>query len=993
MSQLPGQLRLAPTFPFAGRARELAILRALTPLAEGEGLRYALIGGEAGCGKSRLVREFAHHASATGALVLYGACDPVVRRPYGPVAEVLGQLIRRIDPGTLGDALGTVGGELSRLLPDLSHRVPGLTALVSADPDTERHRLHTAVADLLAAAGRRVPLVFVIEEGHWADTQTLLLRRHLARGAADARALLIATFRDTEAEVPDGLAAALADLRRAEGAVRLRLDGLSVEEIAQFVEGAGVDTLGTDVRAAGLLLHELTGGNAFLITELWRTLLERELPLDPSDGSGLPTALTEIGSPEGVREVVAQRLGDLGLITRSMLGLAAVLGSEFDLRAVAVAAGTEAELHLAAEEAIAHGMIVEVPSRPLVFRFTHELVRRALYDGLSALRRPELHLQVGEWLEGRYQQGDESRLTELAYHFVAAAPIAGSRRAIEYSILAGRAALRALDFDDADARFSDALELGIVDARRRAQTQMELGTARFRAGRSDDAMIAFRSAAQIARELHDAELLAAAAVGFEEASWRPGITDQGAIELLEEAARALDAGDSELRVRVLAGLSRARALLGQYAESAVAERAAISMARRLGDRLGLTTMLMRTYWSHGESSLERTLEMLTEAAELAEELGQRDLQAEAMEWRVAGLMALGELAAAQRELDVVHALAARTRQPFGLHVAEHYASALALCAGDLVEAEAAARRSHEWSRLLTGRQAAGTYGIQMFTIRREQGRLAELAAVARVLALGGGSGASWRPGFAVLLAELGMEDEARRELERIRHDGLDRLRESLWVAGLTYLADACAIVGDADLAELVYPELAPLSGGNIVVGHGVSCYGAADRFLGVLASTCGDHNRAAGHFERALEINRRMGAATWTAHTLYGYGRTLRMRGRPEDAVRASELLSEAAALAGRLGLPAVLSRARALGAGPQPVNPPPDGLSWREVEILQRVAAGRSNREIGDELSISGHTVANHIRSILRKTGAANRTEAAGYAHRNGLVEPVERR
>src|ERR1700761_8530993 len=112
MSQLPGQLRLAPTFPFAGRARELAILRALTPLADGEGLRYALIGGEAGCGKSRLVREFAHEASSTGALVLYGACDPVVRRPYGPFAGVLEQLVRRIDADTLVDALGSVGGEL-----------------------------------------------------------------------------------------------------------------------------------------------------------------------------------------------------------------------------------------------------------------------------------------------------------------------------------------------------------------------------------------------------------------------------------------------------------------------------------------------------------------------------------------------------------------------------------------------------------------------------------------------------------------------------------------------------------------------------------------------------------------------------------------------------------------------------------------------------------------------------------------------------------------
>jgi DNA-binding CsgD family transcriptional regulator/tetratricopeptide (TPR) repeat protein len=993
MPQLPSQLRLAASFPFAGRSRERAILRALIPRADGEGLRYALIGGEAGCGKSRLVREFAQEALAAGALVLYGACDPVVRRPYGPFAEVLEQLLRRVDPDAVAGVLGGAGGELSRLLPDLSHSLPGLSAPVAADPDTERHRLHTAVGDVLAAAGRWAPLVIVIEDGHWADTPTLLLLRHLTRGAAEARALLIATFRDTEAEVPDGLAGALADLRRAEGAVRLRLGGLSVEEIAQFVAGAGVDTLGTDPRQAGVLLHDLTGGNAFLITELWRTLLDGEPQLTRSDGSGLAAALAEIGSPEGVREVVAQRLTRLAPTTRTMLGLAAVVGAEFDLGAVASTTGTEAELHAAAEEAIAHGMIEEVPSRPLSLRFTHELVRRALYDRLSALRRPELHLQVGEWLESRYRQGDESRLADLAHHFVAAAPVAGTGRAIDYSILAGRTALRGLDFDDADARFSAALELGILDARRRAQTQLELGTARFRAGRSDDAMVAFRSAAQIARELGDSELLTTAAIGFEDSCWRPGITDQGAIELLEEASRSLDPGDSELRVRLLAGLSRAHAFLGQYQESAVAERQAIAMARRLGDRLGLTTVLMRSYWSHGESSLERTLEMLTEAAQLAEELGEPDLQAEAMEWRVAGLIALGELAAARRELDAVHAVAAQMRQPFGLHVAEHYAATLALCAGDLAEAEAAARRSHEWSRLLTGRPASGVYGIQMFSIRREQGRLAELAAVARLLTQTEGGGGVWGPGFALLLAELGMEEEARRELDRLRCEGLDRLRPSLWVAGLTYLAEACALVGDVALAELIYPELAPLSGGNVVVGHGVACYGAADRFLGVLAATLGDHERATDHFERALEINARMGAATWTAHALHDYGRALVQRGGLADAAKGAELLSEAAALAGRLGLPALRARAHALGARRESAGLPPDGLSWREVEILRLVAAGQSNREIGAALCISGHTVANHVRSILRKTAAANRTEAAGYAHRNGLVQSEARR
>jgi DNA-binding CsgD family transcriptional regulator len=281
----------------------------------------------------------------------------------------------------------------------------------------------------------------------------------------------------------------------------------------------------------------------------------------------------------------------------------------------------------------------------------------------------------------------------------------------------------------------------------------------------------------------------------------------------------------------------------------------------------------------------------------------------------------------------------------------------------------------------------------MFGVRREQGRLAELAAATRVFADADRLPSVWRPGFAALLAELGMDEEARRELARVREEGFDGLRSNLWLASLTYLADACSAVGDDALAAQLYPELAPLAGGNVVIGHGVACYGAADRYLGLLATTLGDHDLAVGHFERALAVNREMGATTWVANTLYGYGRTLRMRGAGDDAVRASELLSEAAVLAERIGMPTLLARARALGAREQRAGTPPDGLSWREVEILQLVAAGLSNREIGEALFISGHTVANHVRSILRKTGAANRTEATGYAYRHALVDEPQGR
>src|SRR3954462_12038034 len=241
---LPEPLRLQPSFPFVDRPREMATLRSLLPRAHSEGRRIALVGGEPGSGKSRLVREIAHQAAQDGALVLYGACDAVVRTPYRPFVEALDQLVRASDPHELRDDLGPAGGELTRLLPDLRSHVGDLPEPVVADQDTERHRLNAAVSARLGGAGRRRPLLLVFEDGHWADTPTLLLLRHLAAGASEARMLLVATFRDTEADVPAELSEALIDMRRSDGVVRVRVGGLTGEQVSEFVERAAGAPLG-----------------------------------------------------------------------------------------------------------------------------------------------------------------------------------------------------------------------------------------------------------------------------------------------------------------------------------------------------------------------------------------------------------------------------------------------------------------------------------------------------------------------------------------------------------------------------------------------------------------------------------------------------------------------------------------------------------------------------------------------------------------------------
>ena len=494
-----------------------------------------------------------------------------MRTPYGPFVEALEQLARTTDAEELRAAVGTGGGELTRLVPGLPARIGELPAPAAADPDTERHRLHTAVTDLLVAIAAERPLLLVVEDGHWADAPTLLLLRHLARARAarDGRILIVATFRDTEADVPGTLAEILADLRQSEDVIRMGLAGLSDEEVSEFVRRAAGGELGAGPPELASTIGDLTEGNAFLVSELWRALVETDGVAVAEGRLVLVRSPAELGTPESVREVVSQRLSRLAPATSDLLELAATAGGEFELTTLRNANPTAAgDLPGALEEAVRSGMLEELPGPGLSYRFTHELVRRALYDRLSAIRRAELHLRVAEALERADGRGGRA-LADLAHHFAATAPLGETERAIKYNLLAARAAAAALAFDEAAARLHTALDLRIADPRERAEIYLELGTASHRAGKAGDALWAFVAASEIARELGDGELLTRAAVGYEEACWRPGIADEGAVELLEEAATAL--GDGSLGAarrparwpRAGAGLSR-RARAGRH---------------------------------------------------------------------------------------------------------------------------------------------------------------------------------------------------------------------------------------------------------------------------------------------------------------------------------------------------------------------------------------------------------------------------------------------
>jgi DNA-binding NarL/FixJ family response regulator len=285
----------------------------------------------------------------------------------------------------------------------------------------------------------------------------------------------------------------------------------------------------------------------------------------------------------------------------------------------------------------------------------------------------------------------------------------------------------------------------------------------------------------------------------------------------------------------------------------------------------------------------------------------------------------------------------------------------------------------------------GAFGIQMFTIRRAQGRLREIAPALRLLVQQEAEASTWRPGLAVLYSELDMQAEARAEFERLAEHNFSTLpRDALWLGCMSFLVDVCAYLGDAARAAVLYELLRPYAGHTITVGSAVACYGAAARYLGLLAATMARWAEAAQHFEDALEMNARMNARPWLAYTQYQYANMLLSRQQRGDRYKAASLLHVALGTARELGMRTLEARITAclnslLTLPPTPTYP--DGLTAREVEVLGLIAQGQSNQEIADTLFISPRTVAAHVANIFHKTHAANRAAAATYAARYGLL------
>ncbi len=552
---LPGLLVPAPAFPFVGRAAEMTTLRSLFERAEGGEGGVVLLAGEAGAGKTRLVRELAHEAAARGVLVLYGASDAAVSSPYEPIRQWFEFLVPACDADVLRECLGGRGEQVSRLVPELAS-LTAASARPSAVDQPDRFVLQGAVTDLLKRIGRLQPLLLVLEDVHWADGETLQLLRRLGRAAPEAPMLVIGTFRHRGEEIGEELSGTLADLSRLDGVTRLAVGNLSREDIGAFIRASAESDATEELAGA---LGELTNGTPLLLCELWRDMVETGAVEVSHARVRLARPPEGLRGRERINDIVRQRLSRLSHEAVVILELGAVAGPRFELQVLSEASGFDPDTLVATvEEAVRHGMLEELPELAPACTFTHELVRRAVYDRIRRVRRPELHLRVGRALEHIHSADPRRVLPELAHHFTLAAPVCGSGPGVDYNLRAAEAAMGSLAFGEAAAGLSRALELGMSDPHEQARVQVELGYLLYKTGKSSESEAILTASLDAATALEERGLAARALV--HRASLRMN-TDAGAdLEQVLPVAESAIETFTELGDSV--GLAQAEGLLG-----------------------------------------------------------------------------------------------------------------------------------------------------------------------------------------------------------------------------------------------------------------------------------------------------------------------------------------------------------------------------------------------------------------------------------------------
>jgi DNA-binding SARP family transcriptional activator len=787
-----------------------SVERRLAKARRGQG-GVVLVTGEAGIGKTRLVRAATDLAAARGFRVAWGRCADGTAPPFWPWTQIL------------GDA-GDGSGLLSEQAP-----APG------QDPGAALLGLYEQVMDALV--GCEAPTAIVLDDLHWADVSSLRLLDFVAESADRHRLLVFVTCRPEPGDHPDELRDTLSVLSRS--GERLELPPFTADDVALYLRAKKVD----EEPGLAEALLERTGGNPFYLGEVLRLR-----------GS-------EKSVPSGVRDVIERRVARLPEETRALLRAAAVVGRDLGIDLLESVTDTTAEKVMASlEPAVAAGLLIEPPSGA-DYRFSHALVREALYAGLSRLERSQLHLRAGEALEPVLPEPESAT---LAHHFAQAVRLGGADKTVKYASRAARHATGRLAHTEAVDFWTLALS-ALPPGRdgERACLLTELGNAQRAVGRPQDARRSWEEAVRLALEAGDREALirAVTAIGGPSLwNWRPyGVVDGDLVAVIEDLL------NSPLPEADRAELLGALALELHYGpRSAEGERhaaEAVGIARKVGD----TPLLVRTMNNYLLAAFRpgRNAERRRTAEELAN-LPSLPVSGEVMArvFLMSCLLRDGDLPRWERELARCEALLGVAPRPELESMVRIAQTARSTLDGRWDEAEQllAEYGDMQFGSTLWGRSFRRL--VTTFTCRRAQGRvpeiLDELVAAAAEPSL-----APLRP-VAVLAAVEADRPTLAREL-------IDRWGTAIpddWVAD--FLVPVWGLVaarlGAPDPREL-YDRLLPYADHFVVAGMGTACWGSTHLVLAELARRLDDEDAGRAHARAALAAHRRRGLAYWESQS------------------------------------------------------------------------------------------------------------------------------
>jgi class 3 adenylate cyclase len=911
--------------PFVGRRQELADLKAtVDTILGGQGSMSMLTGGP-GVGKTRLAEEACVYAQLRGAQMLVGRCyEGEGAPPFWPWVQVIRTYVHDRDPNTLMSLMGTGAAEIAQVVSEIRDRLPGLPATPSADPDQARFRLFDSVTNFICNAAKAQPLVIVLDDLQWADKGSLLLLRFLARELRGARVLVIGTYQDMQLHRRHPLQEMLAELWRESPFERIHLDGLTPDEVVDFLESIAQHELDSEGRFFARVLHQETEGNPFFIQEVIRHLVETG-HIYHENGRWISNAasLDDLGIAEGVREVVGRRLSRLSDETNSVLTVASVIGRDFDTDVLqAVAELTDDQLMDAIEEASSARIVTETPGATGRYSFSQALIRYTLSDELTTIRRSRLHQRIGHEYEQLREGNLEPHLGQLAYHFLESGAQADVAKGIDYAARAGARALDQLAYEEAAGHFGRAIaaldKLGSGNNAQRSDLLLTLGDAQWRSGDVDGAKDTFLVAAELARRLPAPEKLARAALGFGTGLGGLGLfskADETLLELLTEALDAVGEEDSALRARLLSRLAVELYLTDQVARRAELSQLAVEVAQRLGDRaVQLVTLYSRHEAMLGPDGLDERLEVLGDLLRLANEIGDREMAFQGHRLQLVARLDGGDVSGARRELAACASLANELRMPLFQWQVKSFEAMLALLTGDLEEGERQSAEAVEIGQRIRPETAMGIYGAQLFHHRWSTGRLDELISLIRATSERYPWIPAWRSALAVIHSENGRPDEAREQLALLGADDFAGIpRDGNWLLTISLLSLVVRTVNDADRAPILYELLAPYADQCITVGNAAACIGSVQLFLGMLAATAQQWNAAQAHYKGAIESNRRIGARPLVAFTCLELADMHLRSGRPDGRALALQPLNEALSIAQNLGLKAMVEEALAL--------------------------------------------------------------------------------